>query len=123
MSTYFKIDDLQDGWAVTWPGFEQRFCNTEHKIKTLLAVLFDDIGLWEAQLGVQPWHSVLDPAKAKTEYLSRLIWHRNPEDVVRYLMQDLMVVGVRFDLKQQARQFVDCMQQRLMWERLGGTWS
>ena len=64
MSTYFKIDDLRDGWAVTWPGFEQRFCNTEDKIKNLLAVLFDDIGLWEAQLGVQPWHSVLDPAKA-----------------------------------------------------------
>lgn len=122
MSTYFKIDDLQDGWAVTWPGFEPVFCNTEDKIKNLLAVLFDDIGLWTAQLGVQPWHSVPDPVKAKTQYLSSREWHQNP-DVVRYMMQDLMVVGVRFDLKQQARQFVDCMQQRLMWKRLGGTWG
>ena len=126
MSTYFKIDDLRDGWAVTWPGFEVVFCNTEHKIKTLLGVLFDDMHVWEAHFGVVPWHTpqgrMCDPRVIQNLSVSSTAW-RWHGCRAWHILRDRLVVGVWFGQPGQARQFVDLMQQRLMWHRLGGKWA
>ena len=127
MNTHFKILDLDSKCqAVTWPGFEVVFCNTEHKIKTLLGVLFDDMRVWEAHLGVVPWHTprgnMSDPRVIQNLSLSSTAWLENA-DVAWHMLRDRLVVGVKFGQPGQARQFVDLMQQRLMWHRLGGKWS
>ena len=122
MNTHFKILDLDSKCqAVIWPGFEVVFCK-----KTLLGVLFDDMRIWEAQLGVVPWHtprdSMLDPRVIQNLRLSSTAWLENA-DGAWHMLRDRLVVGVRFGQPGQARQFVDLMQQRLMWHRLGGKWS
>jgi len=127
MNTHFKILDLDSKCqTVIWPGFEVVFCNTEHKIKTLLGVLFDDMHVWEAHFGVVPWHtpqgSMSDPSVIQNWSLSSTAWFQNA-DVAEHILRDRLVVGVRFGQLGQARQFVDLMQQRLMWHRLGGKWA
>jgi hypothetical protein len=126
MTSYFQIQESNPGYTVTWPGFESVFCNTQNKQQALLDVVIGIVGVADAVLNVVAWHHpagvIREGNPVQVLHISSVAWLQNP-DVPKYYLQDLLVVGVRFDTESQALRFADHMQQRLMWKRLGGTWA
>ena len=117
----FVLTDLADNaWSVTWPGYEMHVVNNATKAKNLLKILFDDIGVDEAMLGV---HEYNKSDKFETMHISQSAWFQGREATARYVAEFVVVVGCKFAEETQARKFKLIMEQRLAWLRLGGTWK
>jgi len=117
----FVLNDLPDNtWSVCWPGYEYVVVNNPAKAANLLNILFDDIQVEEAMLGV---HEYNKPDKVETMHIHWGAWHQNPEGSARYVVDHHVVVGCKFAKEQEARKFKLLMEQRLAWKRLGGTWK
>lgn len=122
MKEYFVVRDLPDNsWSVSWPGYEEQVVTTPGKVANLLKILFDEINVEEAQLGVcERSH----PDKFETMYIKWIAWHQNPDAAARHVASYHNVVGCRFPQEAQARQFKEIMEKRLAWRRLSGrTWQ
>jgi len=117
----FVLNDLPDNsWSVSWPGYEMVVVNNPTKAKNLLKILFDDIGVVEAILGV---HEYNKPEEFETVYINEAAWFRDQEGAARYVSDRHIVTGCKFTDEDQARKFKLLMEQRLAWKRLGGGWS
>ena len=120
-SSPFLLTDLPRGWSVTWPGFDMVVADTPQKIRTLLDILFRDLGQWHAELGV-----ILQDREFSTYSISATEWYR-PGDhrfmLCEHIARTFKVSGVRFDQLEPAELFLTHMEQRLAWRRLGGQWS
>ena len=117
----FVLKDLPDNtWSVSWPGYEMVVVNNPVKAANLLKILFDDVGVDEAMLGV---HEYNKPDKFETMHLSWIAWHHNPDAWARRVVNHHVVVGCKFVKEDDARKFKLIMEQRLAWKRLGGGWS
>ena len=117
----FVLNDLPgNSWSVSWPGYEMVVVNNPIKAKNLLAILFDDIGVVEAMLGV---HEYNKPDQIETMYLNESAWFQDQEGAARYVSDHHIVVGCKFIKEDEARKFKLIMEQRLAWKRLGGGWS
>lgn len=117
----FVLKDLPDNtWSVSWPGYEMHVVNNATKAANLLKILFDDIGVGEAMLGVQEYNK---SDKFETMHISEAAWFQDREGTARYVAELFVVVGCRFVEEDQARKFKLHMEQRLAWRRLGGAWK
>jgi hypothetical protein len=117
----FVLKDLPDNcWSVTWPGYEYVVVDNPVKASNLLKILFDDIGVVEAMLGV---HEYNKPDKFETMYINEAAWCQDREGSARYLVGHHVVVGCKFAREDEARKFKLIMEQRLAWKRLGGAWE
>jgi hypothetical protein len=117
----FVLTDLPDrAWSVTWPGYEMHVVNNATKAANLLKILFDDIGVGEAMLGVQEYNK---SDKFETMHISQAAWFQDREATARYVAELFVVVGCKFVEEEQARKFKLHMEQRLAWRRLGGAWK
>lgn len=117
----FVLKDLPDNtWSVSWPGYEMHVVNNATKAANLLKILFDDIGVGEAMLGVQEYNK---SDKFETMHISEAAWFQDREGTARYVAELFVVVGCRFVEEDQARKFKLHMEQRLAWKRLGGAWK
>jgi hypothetical protein len=117
----FEITDLDPawGWSVTWPGFEMAVADSTRKVSTLLEILFDELKLDQAHLCVVSRNGEFD-----TFTIARAAYARAQGDGLGdYVAGHYRVGGVRFRQEDQARAFLEIMEQRLMWRRLGGQWT
>jgi hypothetical protein len=117
----FVLNDLPDNtWSVSWPGYEYQVVNNPVKASNLLKILFDEVQVEEAMLGV---HEYNKPDKFETMHIHRHAWYQDPEGSARYAVALHVVVGCKFVKEDQARKFKLLMEQRLAWKRLGGNWK
>ncbi len=117
----FVLTDLPDNsWSVSWPGYEYVVVDNPSKAANLLKILFDEVGVDEAMLGV---HEYNKPDKFETMHINWIAWHQNPEAAARHVVGHHVVVGCKFAEETQARKFKLHMEQRLAWKRLGGAWK
>ena len=123
MKSPFKLMDLPRGYSVSWPGYEHVFCdNSLPKWRSLLGVLFNDLDLFEVCLAMTDWHE--PGTNAKLLYLKSTAYHTTRSDLLLNLIPThLITVGVKFDELSQAEKFIELMEQRLVWKRLGGFWA
>ena len=123
MKEYFVLNDLPNGdWSVSWPGYETVVCDNEHKALTLLDIMFDQVGVETAMIGVQ--HPSEDNV-LYTKHISCLLWldERSREYCARDLAR-YVIPAVRFQDRYQAEKFKLIMEKRLAWTRLSGrAWS
>jgi hypothetical protein len=114
----FVLTDLPDStWSVSWPGFEMVVVNNSNKAKNLLKILFDEVGVGEAVLGV---HECNKPDKFETMYINEAAWFQDQEGTARYVAELHTVVACKFVEEDQARKFKLIMERRLAWRRLSG---
>ena len=114
----FVLTDLPDNsWSVAWPGYEYVVVNNAIKAKNLLTILFDDIGVGEAMLGI---HEYNKPDKFETMHISEAAWFQDREGTARYVAELHVIVGCKFAEETQARKFKLIMERRLAWTRLSG---
>lgn len=117
----FVLTDLPDNcWSVSWPGYEYVVVDNPTKAKNLLKILFDEVGVGEAMLGV---HEYNKPDTFETAYINEAAWFQDPWGSARYLTDHHIVTGCKFAEESQARKFKLIMEQRLAWKRLGGVWK
>ena len=117
----FVLTDLPDNhWSVSWPGYEMVVVNNANKAKNLLKILFDEVGVDEAMLGV---HEYNKPDKFETMHIGQAAWFQDPDATAIYVSELHTVVACKFAKEDQARKFKLHMEQRLAWKRLGGTWK
>ena len=118
----FVLTDLPDNsWSVSWPGYEIVVVDNATKAANLLKILFDEVGVDEAMLGV---HEYNKPDKFETMHISEAAWFQDPEATARYVAELHIIVGCKFANEDQARKFKLIMEQRLAWRRLSGKgWS
>jgi hypothetical protein len=123
MKSPFKLIDLPQGYSVSWPGYEHVFCdNSLPKWRSLLGVLFDDLGLFEVCLAMTEWYE--PGTNARLYYLKSTAFHiTRPDWLLNLIPAGLITVGVKFDELSQAEKFIELMEQRLAWKRLGGSWA
>jgi hypothetical protein len=94
--------------------------NNATKASNLLKILFEDIGVFDAMLGV---HEYNKPDQFDTMYINEAAWFQDREGTARYVSDHHVVVGCKFIKEDDARKFKLNMEQRLAWKRLGGTWK
>jgi hypothetical protein len=117
----FVLNDLPNNeWSVSWPGYEMVVVNNPTKATNLLKILFEDIGVGEAMLGV---HEYNKPDKFETMYINEAAWFQDRWASARYVTDHHVVVACKFTEEDQARKFKLHMEQRLAWKRLGGAWE
>ena len=118
----FVLTDLPDNaWSVSWPGYEMVVVNNATKASNLLTILFDEVGVDEAQLGV---HEYNKPDKFETMHISQAAWFQDHKATARYVAELHIIVGCKFAKEDQARKFKTIMEKRLAWRRLSGkAWS
>jgi hypothetical protein len=118
----FVLNDLPDNtWSVTWPGYEYVVVNDPNKARNLLKILFDEVGVDKAQLGV---HEYNRPDKFETMHINEAAWFNDPAGAARYVIDHHIVVGCKFAEETQARKFKSIMERRLAWRRLSDKgWS
>lgn len=117
----FEITDLDPawGWTVTWPGFDTVVADSSRKISTLLEILFDELGLEEAHLCV-----VLNNGEFDTFTINSTGYAQARRDYLTdYVAGQYQIGGVRFRQEHQARVFLEIMERRLVWRKLGGRWT
>jgi len=117
----FEITDLDPawGWTVTWPGFEMAVADSSRKVSNLLGILFDELGLEQAHLCV-----LLVNGEFETFTIDRTGYAQAQGDYLTdYVTGQYRVGGVRFRQEHQAQAFLEIMEQRLAWRRLGGQWT
>jgi len=117
MNNPFKITDLPNNtWSVTWPGFEYNVVNNPDKADKLLGILFNEVEVEEAMVGVvKAGESNFN--ECETMHLSWIAWHAHPAAHARHLAR-FTIPGVRFLTLAQAEKFKDIMEKRLAWRRL-----
>lgn len=114
----FVLNDLPDNtWSVCWPGYENYLVTTPVKAMNLLKILFDEIGVDEAMLGV---HEYNKPDKFETMYINEAAWFQDREGSARYVSDHHVVVGCKFNDRKQAEMFKLNLEKRLAWTRLSG---
>ena len=118
----FVLTDLPDNsWSVSWPGYEMVVVDNATKAANLLKILFDEVGVDEAMLGV---HEYNKPDKFETMHISEAAWFQDREGTARYVAEFFVIVGCKFAKEDQARKFKLIMEQRLAWRRLSNQgWS
>lgn len=118
----FEIENLPSGrWTVTWPGYEDHVVNNQIKVKNLLTILFEEVKVNQAQLGV-----TLNNGELETYCIDMSVWWRAGnvrDDVSRHIASTFVVGGATFDLESEARMFLEILEKRLSWARLGGKWK
>jgi len=117
----FEITDLDPawGWTVTWPGFEMAVADSSRKVGNLLKILFDELGLERAHLYV-----VVRNGEFETFTIDRTGYAQAQGDGLSdYVAGQYRVGGVRFRQEHQAQAFLEIMERRLVWRRLGGRWT
>lgn len=115
----FSIDKLEHGWFVSWPGYESVVVNTPGKVRRLFEILFDEMNLAKAQLGVIP---------VKRDFLIYHIdcslWYANDAITVTNLTTDIIskytVTGANFDQESQATEFLKILEKHYIWKKIGG---
>jgi len=106
------------GWSVTWPGFEMAVADSGRKVSTLLEILFNELGLDQAHLCV-----LLVNGEYETFTIDLTGYAQAQGDGLSdYVAGQYRVGGVRFRQEDQAQAFLEIMERRLMWRKLGGTW-
>jgi len=114
----FVINDLPDNyWSVSWPGYEEVVVNNTNKAANLLKILFDEVGVDNAILGLQHRSN---SEKFETMHISWIAWHQNPEAAARHSVDYYLIVGCKFAKESEAREFKLIMERRLAWKRLSG---
>jgi len=117
----FVLKDLPDNtWSVSWPGYEEVVVNNSVKARNLLKILFDEVEVSEAILGLQQRNKL---EKFETLHISWIAWHQNPDAAARYAVDYHIITGCKFANEDQAQKFKLIMEQRLAWKRLGGKWK
>lgn len=117
MKSYFVINDLPNNtWSVTWPGYEYNVVNNPDKANKLLSILFNEVEVDEAMVGVVE-EGKSDFSNCETMHISWIAWHAQPEGTARHLAR-FIIPGVRFLTVTQAEKFKDIMEKRLAWRRL-----
>lgn len=107
------------GWSVTWPGFEMAVADSSRKVSNLLEILFGELELDQAHLCV-----LLVNGEYETFTIARAAYARAQGDGLGdYVAGHYRVGGVRFRQEHQAQAFLEIMERRLMWRRLGGQWT
>lgn len=113
----FVLNDLPDGWSVSWPGFEWVVCDNELKATNLLKILFDEVNVDEAIVAVKV------AEYSKDEFIVNIPWytyHQNPDASGRFLVRNHAVTGVKFVTLEKAQKFKGIMDKRLAWRQLSG---
>ena len=117
----FKIRDLPDnGWSVSWPGYEYNLVNNSRKAQNLLEILFEKIKVDEAQLAVR--RETWSEDKSDILHVGLAAWCQDKGGLSQYL-SDFIITAVKFESRDQADRFKEHLDQRLMWRRMGGTWQ
>ena len=89
----FVITDLPDNrWSVSWPGYEEVVVDNSAKAANLLKILFDEVGVDEAIMGLQQRNK---SEKFETLHISWIAWHQNPDAAARYAVDCHVVVGCK----------------------------
>jgi hypothetical protein len=117
----FEITNLDPawGWSVNWPGFDTVVVDSSRKVSTLLEILFDEIGLDQAHLCV-----VVLNGEFETFTIDRTGYAQAQGDGLSdYVAGQYQIGGVRFRQEDQAQAFLEIMERRLVWRRLGGRWT
>lgn len=116
----FVINDLPHGWSVTWPGYEHVVVNNFKKLDRLLGMLFDDIRLDRAQLGI-----LLNNQDFEVYHIDSVLWFdiKARKHLIEHIMGMYTICGAKFDHERDARQFLGMLEQRYIWAKLGGAWS
>jgi hypothetical protein len=116
-SKYFKIVDLPEGdWSVSWPGFEAAVVNSPTKLENLLSILFEQVKVREAVLGI-----VYHNEKFDTMYIQDNVYYSKSNLTIEHLFGNInggVVSGCRVPTLEQAEQLVDIFEKRLVWRRL-----
>ena len=118
VTTPFILNDLPDNaWSVCWPGYEYNLVNNPAKAQKLLEILFDLIKVDEVQLSVrrEGWSE----DKYEIMHINISAWFQDSGGLCRHV-NDFIVSGIKFAHRNQAEQFKEHMDKRLMWARLGG---
>lgn len=119
MTDRFVLNDLPNGtWSVCWaPGFEFDIDRNPDKVLTLLEIMFEIVGVDEAMIGVQ------QPGRDndwQTLHISSLAWlEKGSREQLARRISEYVIPGVRFTDVYQAKKFIEHMEKRLMWSRLG----
>jgi hypothetical protein len=109
---HFPIVRAHNGWLVSWPGF-RNIHRAENKMK-LVDLVFDSIGVEEAQFGVRL-------AGGDTEFLHIYFndWAADRSGRLSSMIQEMYeVTGVLFDNEQSAQWLQDYFEKKLMWKKL-----
>ncbi len=118
----FELTDLPSGcWFVGWPGYEDHVVNNQIKVQSLLKILFEEIKVERAQLGVTVNNSELE-----TYSIDSSLWYLaddSRDHLSHHIASTFVVGGATFETESQARLFLEILQKRLLWARLGGKWS
>lgn len=118
----FTLTELPQGWSVSWPGYESSVVNSPVKVQRLLEILFGDLKLNQAQLGV-----LLNNGDFETYSIDSILWYSDSDNAKNFLINHIFstytVGAVKFNEEPKARQFLDILEQRYIWLKLGGAWS
>lgn len=116
----FTINELPQGWAVAWPGYEMAVVNSPKKLNRLLGMLFDDFKLDRAQLGV-----LLRNNEFEVYHIDSMLWHQqnSRDQLVEHVIGMYTIGGVKFDQESHAREFLAWLEKLYIWRKLGGAWS
>jgi hypothetical protein len=111
ISPPFPITQVRNGWMVSWPGFRD-ISQVEIKQK-LTDLIFDSIGVEEAQFGVRV-------QSGKTEFLHIQFndWAADRSGIADNILDRIEITGVLFDTEQSAEWLQDYFEKKLMWKRL-----
>ena len=123
MGNPFVLDNVDKGqlWTVSWPGFEYVLVNNIKKACTLLSILFDTVKVDQVKLTVHRTNSQ-SPDFTGLLYLNSSLWFQDRDRLSEHL-SEFTVLSAVFDSRREAEHFKLLLEQRLMWRRLGGSWS
>jgi hypothetical protein len=91
---------------------------THKKVSSLLGILFNEMKLWQAHLFIK-----LNNGEFETYSIDCMAWAQDKNEYLPYHLASYQIGGVRFEKEDQARQFLEKLEKRLMWQRLGGKWA
>lgn len=116
----FTLNDLPHGWSVAWPDYEHVVVNNPKKLTRLLEMLFDELKLDQAQLGI-----LLNNGEFEIYHIDSMLWYgRDSRDqLVEHVLGTFTIAGVKFDDESPARKFLAMMEKRYIWLKLGGAWA
>jgi hypothetical protein len=114
----FVLNDLPDNtWSVCWPGYENVLVTTPGKAMNLLKILFDEVGVDEAMIGVK------EPSyrgDIEIMHINEAAWFQDREGCARHVVGHYLVFGCKFNNREQAEMFKLNLEKRLAWTRLSG---
>jgi hypothetical protein len=109
----FKLDELPDGWAVTWPDI--RPIVEKATGMKLMTVLFEEVKCFEVGLGVK----YLNDDPGETLWVdSSLYWQDQMDEFFNHIVNRYEIFGVRFHKQEEAERFYDYLEKKLVWWQL-----